>query len=469
MADVENTTPSARRRLVSAWYVVTGGVIAATIAVSASGAGDPDLFWHRILGGIWLDRLSVRLPDRDPLAYTEGRPWLPTAWFMEVVYDRVVAVAGYQGIEVLRLVLTLVFVGLLVTFVHRRLTPERAAAALLLVAVPAAFDIQDRPQTVSFILAAAALPSIHRWLEDRSLPAVPAIAVFTWVWANVHALWLLVPALLVIAFVGDPSRSALRAVTIRLGAAVLGACLTPVGPELLVIPFRVRGSTSLITEWEPTALQLPFTWGLAGSLILILVGWARATRRVETHRIVYVVAITVFSMMAYRNVTVSTILLLPVITDVIAGLWAGKRSGTTLPRALVATMCGLLALSGGVTYLREPVVQHQFPARIAQRLADEPGPVRVLNDYNISGYLREFGGANVRLAIDGRADRYGDETIRRFTDLTNIGPGWRRTFREYDPDLVVIERVSALRQMLIADGWTIEMSDGRYVLLDPPQ
>ena len=121
------------------------------------------------------------------------------------------------------------------------------------------------------------------------------------------------------------------------------------------------------------------------------------------------------------------------------------------------------------TYVREPVIQNQYPERIVALLAESPAPVRVLNDYNISGYLVEFGGPNVRLAIDGRADRYGDAAIREYTTLYNGSRGWKPIFARYDPDAVVIEKSSALFELLRERGWRTVVVDGRHVMLEHPR
>ena len=156
----------------SAWHVVVGGSVAAIIGISAYGSGDPDLFWHRVLGDVWWRTHNVRLPHPDPIAYTSGQgEWRPTAWAVELLYDRLHAAFGYDGIAALRLVLTTVIALTLVRYLSTRLPPMRSGLVLLLIGVPLALDIQDRPQTFSFLLTALMLPAVHRWYESRRLPA----------------------------------------------------------------------------------------------------------------------------------------------------------------------------------------------------------------------------------------------------------------------------------------------------------
>ena len=108
----------------------------------------------------------------------------------------------------------------------------------------------------------------------------------------------------------------------------------------------------------------------------------------------------------------------------------------------------------------------QLPARIAQSSRGSGHTdLRVLGPYNLSGYLREFGGDRVRLAIDGRADRYGDARIRRHNDLMSARGDWEAEISRLRPDVVVVDRTSPLRELLLLDGWRQDIRDGDFVLL----
>ncbi len=452
----------------SAWSVVTGGVLAAALAISASGGGDPDLYWHRVLGGTWLEQGSVRLGALDPIAYTPGNRWRPTAWLTEVLYDRIVSAVGYEGVVALRLLVTCAVLALLLRFVYRHLPAVRASLVLALVCIPIAFDFQDRPQTISFLFVALMLPSVHRWLARETLPSLVTVAWFTWIWANVHGLWVLVPLLLSVAALSSRSRDVFWPAARRVGLALIAASVTPVGPELLLIPWRVRSSTAQITEWAPTNFEPPFTWALAASLVLIVIAWSRQRSTVHLREVMYVIAVGAFGMLAFRNVTASTLLLLPPLVRAVGLLAPGVTSRVSLPRVVVLAVSLLLIAVGAASYLREPVIPDQFPQRIGARLATDAGPVRVMNDYNIAGFLREFGGSNVRLAIDGRADRYGARRILDYTNTTQGARGWRRLFEKAEPDVVVIDSNSPLREILVDRGWTTELVDSGFVMLAPP-
>ena len=107
------------------------------------------------------------------------------------------------------------------------------------------------------------------------------------------------------------------------------------------------------------------------------------------------------------------------------------------------------------------------PQRIAAHLAAEDRPLHVAADFDVSGFVRERGGDDVRVAVDGRTDRYGATALNSFDDMMSGRQGWQRTFEALDPDAVVVLQRSALRQLLVGRGWTVVLLDGQYALLEP--
>jgi len=450
----------------SAWCLVTLAVAALAAAIAAHANIDPDIYWHRVLGQVWLENHSVRLAH-DPIAYTAGvREWFPTAWLSEAAYAFIVDWWGYQGLLALRLILALAFYATLARYLHRTYPPWVAVTVVGIVGVPAALVLQDRPQTFSLVICVATLPALDRWLFQDRLPSVLGAIPLTWFWANLHGLWVLVPALYILAG------------TIRLvegswswrpyiaGAGCLvAAALTPVGPKLLLSPLLIRSSTSEITEWQNTTLYTPVAWGLAGCLLVLAVAWSRAHRPVPVRHLAFAVVVAAFGLLAFRNAVVASILLTPLVAAAMAAALPSLRTFATIPGPVLigATLATVTWL--GFTYAAQSAIPDESPTRIADQLRTEEGPVRVLGPYNLSGYLREFGGDRVRLAIDGRADRYGNARIRRHNDLMNGRGNWRAAISHLRPDVVVLERTSPLRELLLIEGWRQELRDGDFVLL----
>lgn len=453
------------RPTVSAWNLLVIAVIALGMAISAHANIDGDIFWHRVLGQHWLDQGSLDLSS-DPIAYTDGiRDWFPTAWLPEVLYAGLVSAFGYDGILGLRFVLATAFYLLLLRQLSAHHPAWLRAFMLLVVGVPASLVLQDRPQTMSLVICAASLPALHRWYVENETPRLVSTVALTWLWANLHGLWVLVPGFLMVIAVCDLSGGDRRwrryAGGSLLCLAVAG--LTPVGPRLLGSPFLVGSSAEAISEWHATALRSPVAWGLALTLLILFTGMSRAPSVPRRH-IISAVAGVAFGLTAYRNAVVASVVLLPLTAHYTALLLPSVRTTIRVPRRVVYSVGGLTFLWLGSLYAGQSAISDHVPARIAEALRTYPS-VRVLATYNSSGYLREFGGEGVRVAIDGRADRYGADRIREHLSLMAGEAGWRRSLARLDPDVVVVHKGSALRELLIQDGWQVTARDGVLVML----
>jgi hypothetical protein len=449
---------------VSAWAVVSLLVGTAGVCLSAYGNNDPDLYWHRVLGEQWLTHHSLAL-DPDPIAFTPGRDWFPTAWAMEAVYAALTSVAGYSGVTSLRFLLAVAFYLALARYLFGVASPRTAALVLAAVGLPASLAVQDRPQTVSLVLCTLILGAIHRALKADVLPRWWIVVLVTWVWANLHGLWIIVPGLLaLLALIRALERSARwREPALLAAAAVLAAALTPVGPRLLTAPLLLSSATPQIAEWAPTSLRSPSGWGLGAALGLVLV-CALAGYRADRRRIVYVVALAVFGFWAFRNAVFASVLLCLVLVEAIETV-AAKGSDVLVPRRLALALLPMLLLTALATYHLHAGIPGTMPRKIAAALDAMPRPVRVVTEYNVSGFLREFGGDRVRVSIDGRSDRYGARTIRVHGRMLDGERGWRRDLDTLRPDVVVVGKDSALRELLADGGWRVTVIDHEYAML----
>jgi len=435
------------------------------MAVSAYANVDGDIYWHRVLGEHWLDQVSFDLTP-DPIAYTPAiRDWFPTAWLPEILYASLVRTLGYNGILGLRFVIAAAFYFLMIRYLSAHVPAWLTALVLVLVGTPAALVLQDRPQSLSLVLCAALLPSVHRWQVENRAPLVRNAVVLTWVWANLHGLWVLVPCFLLLVAISDLSSGSPRWRRLAPGTVLclVVASLTPVGPRLLMSPILISSSTSQISEWQATALRSPVTWGFALTLLIVFAGLTCSTRVPRRHLIASI-ALMAFGFLAYRNAVVASVLLVPLTAHYLAKNLTFVRTSLQLPRAILIGSAGLSLGWLAHLYSGQSVIPEHAPTRIAEALRIYSA-VRVLAPYNDAGYLREFGGDGVLVAIDGRSDRYGDEMIQRHLALMDARGPWRSELARLDPDVVVVDRRSALRDLLVRDGWVVAVKDHDLVLM----
>jgi len=449
-------------------------IIGCFLIVTWRAPRDPDLYWHRVVGdtllhGWW----NASAPD--PVSYTPGVHWYPGAWVFEVSVAWLVNTWGYAALLVVRFALCVVFALALAAILRWRRPAWLAAIVFAITALPMAYYMQDRPQTLSFTLLLPVALMLRAGIRGDRPPKWWWLTVYTWLWANIHGYWVFVPVvcvLLAIAVVLDRGHDGVRPALLwfgRAGAATLGATLTPFLWHTLVIPVRLSNNTAQINEWQPTTLQVIEGWAPALIAGLFFVAWARSRERVARGTIFVVLALVVFAALAIRNTSVVAILLAPIVADTIAAWRPTARSPRTISPWLPAgtLACGLAAAA--VAYTTIAVLPGSFPATIAQRLSRSSVPLHVLTDYDSSGFVRDLGGPNVRVAIDGRVDRYGGATIQRYAEMTAGRRGWQATFDSYHPQIAVLDTSDVLAQWLQRLlHWHVVMRDGDYVMLLPP-
>jgi hypothetical protein len=461
-------------------HVVMVLVAALSLGRIAGPESDIDLWWHVKLGNEMLRRHTVYGVGTDWSFAPIHTHWVSSEWLGEVVLAGTHDVAGWSGISWLRVLLA----AWLFYRLYKLIVPGRAllpATIAFTVTVGwVGLTVQERPQLVSFLLLTWLAGHVREMLRGSAGPRVWVVAVLTVLWANVHGLWVLEPAVLVLVAAGrlaDGGRAALPAVRRPLllaTVAVLAGCVTPLGPRGLLLPFVLKGSTHAISEWAPTVVSHPPAYGLIALTVPVLVAWGRAGTRVPRSEVLYVLALLGFSTIAYRSLSPALILLSPVYADRMSAAWP---RAVTPPRRLervllgsVGALTALACIAVPVARLttEDPLPRSEMALTIANRLAAEPGEHHVLNSYNVSGVLLAFGGPRTTVAIDGRAERYGGAYVDRYLGALYLTGDWERLLRELRPTHAVLDTDSNLARELVKRGWRVVIPDDNgYQLLEP--
>ncbi|MCU1599819.1 MAG: hypothetical protein JWO22_528 [Frankiales bacterium] len=440
--------------------------------LSAGPLRDPDVFWHIRAGAYHLHGHSFPYPD--PWAYT--RPtvhWHATAWLSEVVLAAVDDVAGLRGVQLLRAMLVLAVCLAVARQVSRRAGGPAAPLVLGLALVPLSSYMQERPQTASLLFVVWLAGVAHDYLSRGQLPRWLPLLGLTWLWAWVHGLFVLVPAVLLVlaaAAVLDRRRAGFNDVVplaVRAVAALFVAAATPVGPALLLSSLTVGSAAKgIISEWEPTTFVIHSTWGFAALVLVVLLCWARRGS-VPRAEVLYVLFAIGFGLLAYRNTGPATLLLVPVAVTRLADEM--PSGGLAVPRLAVAALAALAPVVAVAQYVQQPLLPSTTPRAIAQQLARQPEPLRLLNDYNLSGYLIYTDGKAVRLVVDGRAERYGHAFLHDYDLATRGDASWRVFLEQYDPQAALLPADGPLAQLMTGVArWRVVTRDHGWALLAPP-
>lgn len=450
--------------------VLTLLVVAGTLVWTGGALADPDVWWHVATGRLVLD--SHAIPHTDPWSFTApGHRWVPTAWLSDVLFAGVWRLGGYDAIRLLRVLMAaavVVAVWLVARSTARRASDAALATALTVLAL--APFLRERPQVLSLLFVAWLAVGLQRILAG----AKPSLVVWVpvcWLWANLHGMWVLLPVSLlgagVLAWWEDRTRIPLAArCTLVALLSWLVVLLTPVGPRLAYWPLVVQHSAAPISEWQPTVL----TTGVGAPYLLLLgvlaARWARAGERVPTTRLLYVLAVSLFGLLAFRNVAPAAILLLPELAR--APEQGSERDHIErFPVWLVATVA-IAALLAGVRALTTPTVGGGEPVRLVKALASEGRDVRFLNHYDIGGYVTGTASPPLHVAIDGRTDMWSASFVRTYVDALNGTGDWRTVVDDLRPDAALLPKDAEITRGLVRERhWHVVGAEGRWVLLEP--
>lgn len=457
-----------------AWRLLSLVSAVGTVLLVRGPIRDPDVFWHTLVGQYTLD--GHRFPHPDPWSFTlAGAHWHSTAWLSEALLAATYDISGLAGLIALRLLLLAGLLAGLYRLLVRGRPGWAGPVVFTVVALPLSSYVQERPQTASLIFCCWLAAVARNLLLEARVPSRWGFVVLTWLWAMIHGLFVLAPTCLVLLALGQlldggtEGRRRARWLATTAGLAALAAAATPMGPRLLLAPVTVASAAqNFIAEWAPTRLTTFSSWGFAGVAALLLISWSRSEVRVSRSQLLWLLALSAFAFTATRNAAPVAILLAPLAAPALSAAW-NTTSTITVARRVV-TMCGA---AGGIvavaSYATAPVLAPSEPLRIARMLGEQPGVVRVLDDYNVSGFLLREAWPHVRVAVDGRADRYGEKELARYSEAVNGGPGWQKYVRSLHADAALLRRESALTQLLRGvEHWQVVTKEGPWLLLAPP-
>jgi hypothetical protein len=443
------------------------------VVVRSTGTADEtDLFWHLRVGDYFLH--GKAFPHPDPFAFTlPDVHWHTTQWLSEALLAGTYDLAGFAGIVAVRLVLVLALLTALAALLLRRGTNWSGPVVFAATAAPLTSFVQDRPQLPSLVLVVWLAATLDRFLRHDQVPHRLRFVAVTYLWANLHGLFVLAPGLLILlAIVEALPRTPehlrrARTLAATAGLAVLVCALTPRGPGLLLAPFTIGSAArDFVMEWTPTNLTFSAAAGFFGLLALMLVATARSSRRVPARELVYTLALGAFGLLAIRNVAPATILLSPLALTWCGAAWSAP-STIRLPAAWFRVLGAVLLGAALLTQAGSPAGPHR-QVKLTAALAQLPQGTRVLDDYNLSGFLL-LRDPNLRLAIDGRADRYGRPFIQSYLRAVSGLPGWRGWVQDLHASYAVLPVDAPLPELLTSQlRWKQVLVDDGFVLLRAP-
>lgn len=485
----------------SAWapsWPLALGLLMFLVLISAGATSlllDSDTQWHVAIGKWIIDNGTV--PTVDGHSHTfRGRPWIAKEWLSQVAFAVAFEAGGWGGVVVLAAAALAATFALLLRLLLRDLAPLPALILVLAAAAMSAPHFLARPHLLALPFMLLWVAGMVRAVEQRRAPR-PVLLLAMLMWANLHGGFtlglVLCAAFALEALLG--ARDVAERKSAFVGwlkftvAAVLVACLTPYGPESMLVTLRIfdlGSALSEIQEWRSPDFHEQYVQ--EGLLLLGLFVALLSGLKLPLMRLIIVLGLIHLYLKYARNVelmaTLAPVMLAPILArqwptlaphdrptrDIISrtGLMAvGRPAG---PWAVVIAL--LVAATLGFATARYAVVRppgNVMPAAALAfvRGAKLAGPV--FNDYNFGGALIQAG---IPTFIDGRGELYGGDFIKRYVELLRLQgeeplervldrhdiqwtflskdraanrllehlPGWRRAYGDDDATIFVHER-----------------------------
>lgn len=383
---------------------------------------DPDFWWHLKSGEqMWQ---AKGLLQNDIFTYTgDGQTtWreiliLKSYWLWQLLAYGLYALAGFNGVFVLNLMVLVLMVSVLTRLMQIQKVSLGVAVSLLTLAflLLSYTYALERPQVVSFLFAAILIGLLSRLRDgDRLNWLLPLLMLL---WANMHGgfivggiLLILFAAAAVLVYRSNPQL--LRHVLLWVSISLLASLLNPAGALAYLSIFEFYNTQLMMTisEYRSTfsvfmlgEYYVAILWFLVGCYGLGL--WF--SRRIYWPEIVMALFLSWFSVMHLRNAGFFSLAMLPAVGF---GLQQGLNQLPGKLRLVLAWLFVLLSLFGlgyrGWDFYQERVTQGEvspfYPSGVVEFLSYSGLRGYMFNSYAFGGYLQWRLYPQQQVFIDGR-------------------------------------------------------------------
>ncbi len=442
---------------------------------------DPDTYLHLAVGRWIIAHRAV--PDHGIFSGTMAQAsWVAHEWLGEVVLAWLFDTFGWAGLVAVTAFCAAAAVALLLRELLRSFVPVHAMIATALAVTLVIPHVLARPHIFTLPILVAWGAGLVRARSENRAPAV-RLALLMVLWANLHGGYLfglglagLLAAEAVLLAPDWRTRCEAAGGWGFFGVlAVSAALLTPYGIAGLLLPFRLTGMSfamGQLVEWRSPDFQSfePLELWLA---VVLFSGFSLGWRLPPT-RLLLLLLLLHMALQHRRHSElvglVAPLLLAPALGPQLRAL-AASRSAGPVDRSLAelakpASLRGV-ALAGALLAAVSAAVLHGTATRpdvvmpaaalAAVEAAHVTGPV--LNDYGFGGYLIFAGTPPF---IDGRAELYGDEFIKRYVQamllesdelpklLTQYGIAWTLIAPER-PAALLLDHLPGWRRLYADD------------------
>lgn len=456
----------------SRWAVAVAAVVVCmSVVMGVRPVSDPSPWLHLKIGAFLLD--GQRFGLADPWAPFANGSYVPTQWLPAILGQQIYQGFGLPGIAWMRCAGILCLLSALV-WSARRSADTVAALIVSLVALIGAYEgLTERPQVVGLIFLAVAVGAW--WRSALDLKPRWWLVPMTWAAACCHGLWSVGVAVGLVVIAGVLlDRRLTRATGVKLFAIPLlslaAACLTPLGPGLLLSPVAVsQNATQFVGEWQSTSAHDPFAVLTLAMLGLVILAWVRSGRQPPWWQVGLLFMGLASTLAMARTIAVGALIAAPLLAQQIQ-LYRDRpvRPATRQSWSGWAALV-LIALIAAVPVSE---ARAQDPVAVPQRLTPQLSLISagtvVLAQGDISGWLF-WAHPGVKPVLDPRIEIYPAEHIEAFVAAMAAAPGWREFVDRTGAEYALLVAGSPIATALVErTGWSQIGTDAGFVLLRAP-
>ena len=292
------------------------------------------------------------VPRADPFSFTKnGQPWFAWEWLADLLFARIVAFGGMQGLVVICAVLIASTAFIVVRHCLWRGADAFTTLVLFQLWVGASsIHFLARPHLFTLVFLTLSL-----WLIDRdrkhSTPLLWTLVPLTVVWVNLHGGFVALIVSLIVVAIGSAIEALLYSTemadqawrTAKRYAIVAGSCIAASGinpyglaeHRHLIAYLSADWIRNLVEEFQSPRFQANGMLYFELLLVIGIITAARLASRKEIASALLMLAWAHASLISVRHIPVFAIVSLPLVAKELTGLrdrWIESGNGAPSPR-----------------------------------------------------------------------------------------------------------------------------------------
>lgn len=435
---------------------------------------NPDLWWTAAIGKQII--ATHKVPTADWHSFTApGAPWMAYEWLGEVIIAVAANLGGLQGMNILLLLLTAIFVALF--YGYASLVSGSSKAAL----IPCAISLMilkiffsPRTQTIGYIFLIITLICLERFRQgkQKTLWVLPPLFM---IWLNVHGSFVFGLVVFAIYWVSglfefeaggiigkrwtDWQRRHMEIVFLL---SVLALLVSPYGSRQAAYPLQMAFfepvNIAHINEWQSLTFQFWQTRLLLAMFILFWLAQMLLRQQFRLESILLLLFAIDAGFLHLRFIPFLMLILVPLLAKVIAK-WAPPYEPSVdhfaVNGVLMVMIAVVVVLFMPSRKKLEKAVSYSDPVKAIKYMDQHTIPGPTFNQYGWGGYLIYTPNYHRKVFIDGRADFYEYAgVLSDYLAIKGVKPDTLFLLRKYNIQSCLLYHNAPLGTMLSAlPGW----------------